>query len=92
MRLGDDRIEVGAGDYIAFPTGPDHPHQLTNTGDVPLRYLCLSTLIATEVVGYPDSKKLGARAYSSDPARPVLVRMTFETETEVEYWTGEPVD
>jgi hypothetical protein len=44
------------------------------------------------VVGYPDSKKLGARAYSSDPARPVLVRMTFETETEVEYWTGKPVD
>ena len=92
VRLGEERIEVTAGDYICFPTGPDLPHQLINTGDVPLRYLCLSTLITTEVVGYPDSKKIGARAYASDPARPALVRMTFETETEVEYWTGEPVD
>ena len=41
-RLGDEKVRVREGDYIAFPTGPDHPHQMVNDGDEPLVYLCVS--------------------------------------------------
>src|SRR5438128_116854 len=32
MRIGEDEVAVRAGDYIAFPVGPEHAHQLKNTG------------------------------------------------------------
>jgi len=38
MRLGDERFEVAVGDAIAIP--PGLPHQITNTGNVPLVFLC----------------------------------------------------
>src|SRR5262245_48305979 len=41
-RIGDARVAVRAGDWIAFPPGPDHPHQMINDGDEPLVYLCMS--------------------------------------------------
>jgi uncharacterized cupin superfamily protein len=65
VRIGDATVPLRAGDYVTFPTGPDSAHILTNTGSAPLRYLCFSTLHAAEVVGYPDSKKIGAMAAGS---------------------------
>jgi uncharacterized cupin superfamily protein len=62
VRIGEDTVPVRQGDYVTFPTGPKHAHQVRNTGTAPLRYLSFSTLQAVEVVGYPDSKKIGARA------------------------------
>ena len=38
MRLGDERRSVGSGDAIAIPPGVEH--QITNTGDVILKFLC----------------------------------------------------
>ena len=65
IRIGHERVPVRAGDYIAHPPGPDHAHQMINTGTVPLSYLCMSTMTPVEVVGYPDSKKLAASAAAS---------------------------
>ena len=65
MRLGDARVPVKTGDYIAMPVGPQNAHQLMNTGTAPLKYLCLSTMSNVEVVGYPDSKKHAATAVAS---------------------------
>ena len=59
LRLGDREIAVGAGDYIAFPVGPDHPHQLINRSGAAVHYLCMSTLQTPEVAVYPDSGKIG---------------------------------
>src|SRR5215468_520832 len=42
-RIGKDTVNVGAGDYIGLPPGPDVAHALTNTGTTPLRYLCMSS-------------------------------------------------
>src|SRR2546427_13010010 len=67
-RIGDATVRLRAGDYVTFPTGPESAHILTNTGAGPLRYLCFSTLPTTEVVGYPDSKKIGAMAAASSEA------------------------
>src|SRR6188768_4296022 len=35
-RIGDARVAVRAGDWIALPTGPEHAHQMINDGAVPL--------------------------------------------------------
>lgn len=61
-RLGNTRVNVRAGDWIACPVGPEHPHQMINDGDVPLVYLAISTQHKCEVVGYPDSKKVAMAA------------------------------
>ena len=38
MRIGDDSRQVGPGDAIAIP--PGETHQITNTGQVVLKFLC----------------------------------------------------
>jgi mannose-6-phosphate isomerase-like protein (cupin superfamily) len=38
MRIGDETREVGPLDAIAIP--PGQPHQITNIGQSPLRFLC----------------------------------------------------
>lgn len=92
-RIGQDTITVGVGDYIAYPPGPDHAHSIKNTGNGPLRYLCLSTLLTTEVVGYPDSKKLAAVG-CADPKTGVMgakVRFIIKEQPSVDYYDGEDV-
>jgi uncharacterized cupin superfamily protein len=64
LRIGDDTVVIAAGDYVGLPVGPEHAHQIINTSDAPLRYLAFSTMNDVEIVGYPDSKKIGAMAAS----------------------------
>jgi len=87
LRIGPDSVPVGPGDYATFPVGPAHSHQLVNAGDTPLRYLCFSTMVPTEVVGYPDSKKIGAMSYAGGEA---VVRLMFRETSAVDYYDGEP--
>jgi uncharacterized cupin superfamily protein len=91
MRIGKAEVPVRAGDYVSFPVGPDHAHQLINTGDAPLRYLCFSTMHLVEVVGYPDSDKIGASAWKSDMSGPV-VRIMVKGDVSVDYYEGEKID
>jgi uncharacterized cupin superfamily protein len=88
LRLGDASVPVRAGDYITKLAGPDHAHQLVNTGSVPLRYLCLSTKITTEIVTYPDSKKVGVMAVTT-PGQPPAFRAVFKQDAQVDYYEGE---
>lgn len=92
MRIGAEEVPVGPGDYITFPIGPDHAHQLVNSGEAPLRYLCFSTLIPVEVVGYPDSKKIGAMAWKSDNSGPALRILVKEDSAVSDYYDGERID
>ena len=87
VHIGADQVEVGAGDYITFPVGPAHTHQLLNTGDAPLRYLCMSTMLPTEVVGYPHSKKIGALARTATGEQ--MVRLVVKETSGVDYYEGE---
>ncbi|MCK6370633.1 MAG: cupin domain-containing protein [Gammaproteobacteria bacterium] len=88
LQVGQERIDVGAGDYATFPTGPEHTHQLINTGNAPLRYLCFSTMLPTEVVGYPDSKKVGAFG-SPGGGQPQWLRVMVREGTLLDYYDGE---
>jgi uncharacterized cupin superfamily protein len=62
LRLGDKTKSIKQDDYIALPTGADHAHQVINTSEYDLVYLCLSTMIEPEVMVYPDSDKIGMMA------------------------------
>ena len=91
VRLGEDRFEVGAGDYVAFHTGPEGAHQVLNESDSPLRYLCLSTMIDPEVVVYPDSDKIGALAGAppGGDSSKRLVSAFLPADAAVDYFDGE---
>jgi uncharacterized cupin superfamily protein len=87
-RIGDARIAVRAGDWVAFPVGPDHPHQMINDTDEPLVYLCVSAAAQkVDVVGYPDSKKVAATA---GPFEKPIHRWISRQGASVDYWDGEP--
>jgi uncharacterized cupin superfamily protein len=89
-RIGDARIAIRAGDWIAYPAGPQHAHQIVNDGPggEPLVYLCVSTAHPVEVVGYPDSNKVAMRAGSS--ATDVWVRQIHKKGESLGYWDDEP--
>jgi uncharacterized cupin superfamily protein len=94
LRIGQERMAVAAGDYVTFPTGPDHAHQLINTGAAPLRYLCLSTLgHVAEVVGYPDSKKVAAVGVPrGGKFSEGWIRVICRDDTSLDYYDGEETD
>lgn len=82
LRVAGELLPVAAGDLIFIPAGPAFPHQLINSSDAPLEYLSISTREDVEVVEYPDSGKLMARA-------PGLRHITRGGDA-VDYWEGEP--
>jgi uncharacterized cupin superfamily protein len=92
LRIGADEVAVGAGDYVTFPVGPDHAHQLINSGTTPLRYLCFSTMNQVEVVGYTDSDKIGASARTADGSKPVVRVLLKRADGNVDYYEGEKID
>ncbi|MFN7135312.1 MAG: cupin domain-containing protein [Myxococcales bacterium] len=90
LQLGEEKHALRAGDYVTFPPGPEHAHLLVNTGEVPLRYLALSTLVRTDVVGYPDSKKLGVMSVKVENGQPrFLVRQLVREGESLDYYDGE---
>jgi uncharacterized cupin superfamily protein len=87
LRIGNDRVEVRPGDWIALPTGEAHAHQLLADQGEELEYLCISTMNEVDVVTYPDSGKLLA-AFGGHP--PAGTRKMFRLEDSgVDYWDGE---
>lgn len=91
LRTREDTLEITVGDYVALPVGEPGVRQVINTSDDPLRYLCLSTMIAPEIIRYPDSGKVGLFAGSApfgSQDRRTLTKFLPE-EAEVTYWDGE---
>jgi uncharacterized cupin superfamily protein len=94
VRIGNDWIEVGPGDYVTFPVGPEYAHQVKNSGETTLKYLCFSTKHSVEVVAYPDSKKIGIRAapHGAGFNDPNWIRYLFEESAAVDYYHGEKTE
>ena len=88
LRLGNDELQVGAGDVIACPPGSDFPHQLINTGDTVLTYLVVSTMDYPDISQYPDSNKIGAYANTSGGAQAGF-RALYVRDKNVNYYDGE---
>jgi uncharacterized cupin superfamily protein len=79
LRIGDERVPLEPGDYVALPPGT--AHQLIGHDEV-TRYLCVSTMTAPDVVRYPDSDKIGVMVGDALTAY-------FHEEHAVDYWAGE---
>ncbi len=90
LRLGEESHPVEAGDYIVFPAG-GQAHQLINSSQRPLEYLCMSTMIQPEVVEYPDSGKIGVRADPPEREGQGRGRLhkNFLGDSDVDYYEGE---
>ncbi|HEX3453423.1 MAG TPA: cupin domain-containing protein [Gaiellaceae bacterium] len=83
LRHADGEQELAEGDVVCFRRGKDGFHQVKNGTDEPIRVLMLSTLIAPEIVEYPDGGKVGARSASGE--RIMLARPG----PNLDYWEGE---
>ncbi len=94
LRIGPDTVAVRAGDWVSFPIGPDSAHQVTNSGTTPLRFLGLSTKMNADVVGYPDSKKVGASGAPPGTrfGEPAWIRVIVREDSVVDYFDGEKVE
>jgi uncharacterized cupin superfamily protein len=91
-RIGDERIPIAAGDYVVYPPGPPG-HSIINTGEEPLRYLCMSTTASTDICVYPDSNKIMVGA-GIDPAKALRdqtpwVAKIIRDQPSVDYYEGE---
>ncbi len=64
--------ELGEGDVVLFPVGPDGAHQLSNRTDGPVRYLITANRPSPEAVEYPDSRQVSVMALTeSQLGRPL---------------------
>lgn len=89
-RLGDKRYPIGPGDVLGAPAGgAETAHQIINTGAVPLKYLSISSMAATEICEYPDSGKFLAKTRLAAGGRTEF-RVIGRGGEDVDYWEGEP--
>jgi uncharacterized cupin superfamily protein len=90
LRIGDAKVAVRSGDFVAHPAGGD-AHQLLNDADVPLEYLALSTSQPADIVVYPDSNKVAAASLKRPPPVPpeFAVREIYRRGAAVDYYDGE---
>lgn len=82
LRVDGELLAIEAGDVIFIPPGPEFAHQLINDSEAPLEYLSFSTQESVDVIEYPDSRKLLARAPG--------VHHSARADGAVDYWEGEP--
>ena len=83
LRTPAGEQELGEGDVVCFRRGNEGLHQVRNGSEEPIRVLMLSTLIAPDLVEYPDSGKVGARSVAGERvllSRPGPI---------LDYWDGE---
>ncbi len=85
LLLGDERIEMTAGDYVCFPAGRKVAHSFMNSGTGPCCYLMIGERNPNDVCILPESNKMEVRALGS--------RGTFHDMAAVRrYWDGERTD
>jgi uncharacterized cupin superfamily protein len=83
LRTPAGERELGDGETVCFPSGPEGGHKLTNRGEKPVRVLMLSTQGVPSVAVYPDSDKIGVWTGSLEDS--LLLRRSAR----VEYYDGE---
>ena len=91
LRLGEESWPLRAGDVVAVPPGPETPHQIVNDSEADLRYLCVSTMEAPDIVAMPDSGKINVMA-GSPPGGEKAARtlsICLPLDAAVDYWEGE---
>jgi uncharacterized cupin superfamily protein len=91
LRLGDKQLAIKQNDYIALPAGEANAHQMINTSEQPLIYLCLSTMNEPDVMAYPDSNKIGLMSGSAPGGKKNAnsFKAFYRKDSSVDYFDGE---
>jgi uncharacterized cupin superfamily protein len=91
LRIDGQEVGISQGDYVALPVGEAGAHQIFNTSDAPLRYLCFSTMVEPDIAVYPDSEKIGlfAGAAPGGPKGKRTLHKYLRAGAEVGYYDGE---
>ena len=82
LRSPQGEYELGAGDVVVFPEGPEGAHGISNGTDDPVRVLMLSTKRNPAVAVYPDSDKIAIWRIDEDE---IIMKRAAATD----YWEGE---
>lgn len=91
LRVGGEKVKLYEDDYASFPARVEGAHQLLNTSDSVLRYLCFSTMVEPDVTVYPDSGKVGVfvGAAPGGPKEDRVIKELFREGDGVDYYEGE---
>lgn len=91
FRYSKDEIAIKVNDYISLPKGADHAHQIINTSNNELIYLCFSTMIEPDVMEYPDSNKVGMMTGTAPGGEKTETsrKLIFKKEHQTDYYDGE---
>jgi uncharacterized cupin superfamily protein len=91
LRIGGEEVQVSKGDYVALSARAEGAHQLVNSSEVVLRYLCFSTMLEPDVMVYPDSRKVGVfgGAAPGGPKEKRTFSKFLQGDAEVGYYDGE---
>ncbi|MBX5482897.1 MAG: cupin domain-containing protein [Myxococcaceae bacterium] len=85
VRTPDGETRIGPGDFVSFPPGGP-AHQLVNDGTEPLMYLGMSANpVDADLVTYPDSGTVGARAGRGS----AMKRVMFREKDQVDYYADD---
>jgi uncharacterized cupin superfamily protein len=84
LRVPSGNEQVGRGDVVCFPRGPEGAHKLTNRGAAPARIVMFSSAREPAVAVYPDSNKIGV--WPGNDADRLMVR---RPDGHVDYYDGE---
>jgi len=82
VRHEGGEMELGRGDLVCFPPGPEGAHKVTCLGDDTARVVMISTKETPAVAVYPDSGKIGI--WPGDERDVLMMRRD-----KLEYWDGE---
>ncbi len=83
LRSGDDRHDMGPGDYVCFPANTGIAHAFENPFAEPCRLLAIGNRDPDEIAVYPDSGKMKLRA---------LDRIVPLPAQGLDYWNGEATE
>jgi uncharacterized cupin superfamily protein len=83
LRTPEGERVLKEGDVVCFPRGDGGAHQIINRTEAPIRVLMLSSMIAPDIVHYPDTGKVGAKNAEGEHI------MFARPGPNVEYWEGE---
>lgn len=89
---GEESWPVREGDIISAPAGEgDSAHQMENTSDADLAFICISTRHDPEVVEYPDSGKFAVLSRVPEGKGMLSARIAYigRADNSLDYFDGE---
>ncbi len=92
VRIGEITYPIRPGDIVAcLAGGKEKAHVVTNTGNVELKYLAISTKISPEICEYPETGKY--TTYSEPTAgaggKSDATSVAVHEGEDINYWEGE---